>query len=268
MNQAELLDVECRLRAVEAELAIRNLAVPFTDAVNERDADAFRRVWTEDAVWEIGAPRGSRAAPADMNIAIPTHPPFRATSLPRPLGRSHGHDRCSGFPCLVRAVAFRGVVCEQRDRQNPAQSGGVAADRIAISAFLHGDQTACRPVEVLAALALVPGVYARVAAFALALFMAFISLMFRRFWSFDGPLNAKAMLRNVFFDNVAVIGGLLLCRRFRCRGACHHRCLIAAPVSRLYLRDWPLAAFAHWIEKKASHDRKRRRRSRLCLQTA
>lgn len=63
--------------------------------------------------------------------------------------------------------------------------------------------------EIVAALSLVLGIYARIAAAALVLFMTFISLMFVRFWSFDGPPDAKAMLRNLFFDNAAVIGGLL-----------------------------------------------------------
>ena len=38
--------------------------------------------------------------------------------------------------------------------------------------------------------ALVLGVYARVAAGALALFTVFVSLVFVRFWSFVGPLHA------------------------------------------------------------------------------
>lgn len=68
--------------------------------------------------------------------------------------------------------------------------------------------------EIVAALSLVLGIYARIAAAALVLFMAFISLMFVRFWSFDGPPDAKAMLRNLFFDNAAVIGGLLYVATF------------------------------------------------------
>lgn len=63
--------------------------------------------------------------------------------------------------------------------------------------------------EVIAALALVLGIYARVAAVALALFVMFVSIMFVQFWSFDGPPDTKAMLRNIFFGNAAVTGGLL-----------------------------------------------------------
>lgn len=68
MDPAQLVDLERRLRIVEDELAIRNLAARFTDAVNERDPAAFRQVWTEDAVWEIGEPRGTRAEGADAIV--------------------------------------------------------------------------------------------------------------------------------------------------------------------------------------------------------
>ena len=51
-----LHDLAERLKKIEDELAIRNLAARFTDAVNERDVDAFRTLWTDDAVWEIGPP--------------------------------------------------------------------------------------------------------------------------------------------------------------------------------------------------------------------
>jgi hypothetical protein len=61
MDPARLLDLERRLGMVEDEVAIRNLAARFTDAVNERDVDAFRKLWTDDAVWEIGPPLSARA---------------------------------------------------------------------------------------------------------------------------------------------------------------------------------------------------------------
>jgi putative oxidoreductase len=68
--------------------------------------------------------------------------------------------------------------------------------------------------ETVGAAALVFGIYARVSAVALALFVAFVSLMFVRFWSFDGPPDVRAMLRNIFLANVAVIGGLLYVAAF------------------------------------------------------
>lgn len=62
--------LEERLRAVEDELSIRNLAARFTDAVNERDVAAFRQLWTNDAVWEIGPPLQSRAEGVDEIAAL------------------------------------------------------------------------------------------------------------------------------------------------------------------------------------------------------
>jgi len=57
--------------------------------------------------------------------------------------------------------------------------------------------------------ALVLGVYARVAAGALALFTAFVSLVFVRFWSFKGAPEMRTMMRNTFVGNVAITGGLI-----------------------------------------------------------
>jgi putative oxidoreductase len=57
--------------------------------------------------------------------------------------------------------------------------------------------------------ALVLGVYARVAAGALALFIVFVSLVYVRFWSFKGPLEMRTMMKNLFVGNVAIIGGLV-----------------------------------------------------------
>lgn len=59
-----------RLKAVEDELSIRNLVARYTDAVNERDIAAFRQLWTDDAVWEIGPPLQSRAEGIDEIVAL------------------------------------------------------------------------------------------------------------------------------------------------------------------------------------------------------
>lgn len=57
-----LEDIVARLRAVEDDTEIRNLAARFSDCVNERDLEGFRQLWaSEGAVWEIGAPLASRA---------------------------------------------------------------------------------------------------------------------------------------------------------------------------------------------------------------
>jgi len=58
-------------------------------------------------------------------------------------------------------------------------------------------------------IALVLGVYTRVAAGALALFTAFVSFVFVRFWSFKGPPEMRTMVRNTFVGNLAITGGLI-----------------------------------------------------------
>jgi putative oxidoreductase len=57
--------------------------------------------------------------------------------------------------------------------------------------------------------ALALGVYARLAAGALALFTVFVSLVFVRFWSFEGPPEMRTMLKSTFVGNVAITGGLV-----------------------------------------------------------
>jgi len=64
-------------------------------------------------------------------------------------------------------------------------------------------------LEGAGGVALVLGVYARVAAGALALFTLFVSLVFVRFWSFKGPPELRTMVRNTFVGNVAITGGLI-----------------------------------------------------------
>jgi putative oxidoreductase len=63
--------------------------------------------------------------------------------------------------------------------------------------------------EGVGGVALVLGLYARVAAGALALFTAFVSLVFVRFWSLKGPPEMRTMMRNTFVGNVAITGGLI-----------------------------------------------------------
>lgn len=62
--------LEERLKAVEDELSIRNLVARYTDAVNQRDIGAFRGLWAENAVWEIGPPLQSRAEGLDEIVAL------------------------------------------------------------------------------------------------------------------------------------------------------------------------------------------------------
>lgn len=48
---------------------IRHLTACWTDAVNRRDYEAFRGLWTEDAVWTIGQPLPMQVAGADSIVA-------------------------------------------------------------------------------------------------------------------------------------------------------------------------------------------------------
>ena len=63
--------------------------------------------------------------------------------------------------------------------------------------------------EVLGVASLILGFYTRTYALILAIFMAFVTLAFVKFWSFDGPMELKGMLRNIFFGNIAITGGLI-----------------------------------------------------------
>jgi ketosteroid isomerase-like protein len=48
--------------------AIAELVVRFDDAVNRRDPDEFARLWTENAVWEIGDPMPMHAQGRDTIV--------------------------------------------------------------------------------------------------------------------------------------------------------------------------------------------------------
>jgi putative oxidoreductase len=63
--------------------------------------------------------------------------------------------------------------------------------------------------EVAAGAGLVLGVYLRLVALILALFVAVVSVLFVRFWSFKGAPETRTLLRNVFLANCAVTGGLI-----------------------------------------------------------
>jgi len=63
-------DLETRLRRIEDDVAIRDLAARFSDCANERDFEAFRGLWTPDAVWEMGPPLPSRAEGVDAIVEL------------------------------------------------------------------------------------------------------------------------------------------------------------------------------------------------------
>jgi hypothetical protein len=50
-------------------------------------------------------------------------------------------------------------------------------------------------------------VHSHIAAVALALFMAFVSLALVQFWSVELPADAWVMVRSLFIGNVAIVGG-------------------------------------------------------------
>jgi len=60
-----------RLQRLEDRMDIQQLAVRFSDAVNERDVAAFGDLWAKkDAVWEIGDPLPSRAEGRDAIVRM------------------------------------------------------------------------------------------------------------------------------------------------------------------------------------------------------
>ncbi|MCA1474197.1 nuclear transport factor 2 family protein [Bradyrhizobium sp. NBAIM08] len=70
MSKSDVWDLEQRLRALEDELSIRSLVARFTDAVNERDANAFRQLWSDEATWEIGAPFSKKARGVEAIVSM------------------------------------------------------------------------------------------------------------------------------------------------------------------------------------------------------
>ena len=63
--------------------------------------------------------------------------------------------------------------------------------------------------EGLAGVGLAAGIYGRVDAVLLAAFTLFVSFAFLRFWSIEGAPDARTGMRNIFFANISVSGGLL-----------------------------------------------------------
>jgi ketosteroid isomerase-like protein len=73
MDWNDVYELSGRIKRIEDELAIRNLVARFTDAVNERDSSAFRLLWADDAVWEIGAPLAASAQEVDAIVDMLSH---------------------------------------------------------------------------------------------------------------------------------------------------------------------------------------------------
>ncbi len=62
--------LEAKVRRMEDELAIRNLAAQFSDAVARWDYESFRALWAPRAVWEIKEPLHSLANGVDEIVAL------------------------------------------------------------------------------------------------------------------------------------------------------------------------------------------------------
>ena len=66
-----LENLDARLKAIEDDVEIRNLAAKFSDCVNERNVDGFARLWaSQGPVWEIGPPLPSRAEGVENIVAM------------------------------------------------------------------------------------------------------------------------------------------------------------------------------------------------------
>jgi len=66
-----MIDTDTRLRILEDQMAIQQLAARFSDAVNERDVASFASLWAgSGAVWEIGEPLAARAEGVQAIIAM------------------------------------------------------------------------------------------------------------------------------------------------------------------------------------------------------
>jgi putative oxidoreductase len=105
---------------------------------------------------------------------------------------------------LVAALFFTSA--RDKFRLDAAEVQQVASLHLPVPAFFL---VLTGVFEGAGGVALVLGVYARVAAAALALFTLFVSLVFVRFWSFKGPLEMRTMMKNTFVGNVAITGGLV-----------------------------------------------------------
>ena len=106
---------------------------------------------------------------------------------------------------LLLAAMFA-VSAIDKFRLDPVEMGQISSLHLPAPAAL---ERATGAFEMAGAAALCFGIYARIAAVALALFVVFVSLAFVQFWSFKGPADARVMVRNLFLGNVAVVGGLL-----------------------------------------------------------
>ena len=119
-------------------------------------------------------------------------------------GREHSQPDPNDLNGLNFAAMFV-VSALDKSRLDPVEMGQISPG-------------VCRPrctgstdgiCEMVGAVALSMCACSRIAAVALALFVAFVSLAFVQFWSIERPADARVMVRNLFIGNVAIVGGLL-----------------------------------------------------------
>lgn len=118
---------------------------------------------------------------------------------------TEAHDLVLFIARLLLATMFVASAVD-KFRLNPVEMRQIASLHLPAPATL---ERLTGLFEIAGAAALIFGLYARLAAAALALFVVFVSLFFVKFWSFDGPSDVRAMMRNIFLGNAAATGGLI-----------------------------------------------------------
>jgi len=109
----------------------------------------------------------------------------------------------AGRCCLALVFAVSAV---SKFRQTPAEIKVLANLHIPAPATVEVLVGIC---ESIGAVALIFGVYARLASILLAIFMIVISFAVLSFWSPADPPAARAQKLNAFTANIAIVGGLI-----------------------------------------------------------
>lgn len=107
MKDLDLYQIHLRLQNIEDRISIHELAARFSDAVNERNPAAFRDLWSDDGVWEIGSPLPMVAKGPDLIEAA-----FKRLLDPKPMFMQMTHTGVIEFVDSDRATA-RFVVRER-----------------------------------------------------------------------------------------------------------------------------------------------------------
>lgn len=109
----------------------------------------------------------------------------------------------AGRCCLAVIFAVSAV---SKFRQTPAEIKVLANLHIPAPAAVEVLVGIC---ESIGAVALIFGIYARIASVLLAIFMVVISFAVLSFWSQADPPPVRAQKLNAFAANIAIVGGLI-----------------------------------------------------------